>query len=284
MCSLSQVEHKEKLKVIKSVLLLSTLMPLQSSSKIRVKNLCKKLEKKIHLVLLPMSSFKVTANYIEKASPAVWLAEVQSISLALWFLSTVLSESLGEEVRSTTHPEPDDISRDLQFSYSHFHWGWCCTASKRNCRTHLMFLMPHFCPPPTPISNFSTVVSLRDSCPAELLTALHLCDCCHLPPSAMCLNDYRASSRTAILQRPAAAQFLQCWPLIARTQKHIATIILAQTRRPLVMWHSDVNVKESRPSHSGPHKTEKYWHTACSPPNPHLDGALSHSSTPLPMM
>ena len=106
-------------------------------------------------------------------------AQAQSISLAFGFLPTAGRQMRGNRliaycteglchIRSLT--SSPNICSSPAYTLTE---GGCCTASKGNCRTHLMFHPPHFCPPPphtlSPllpsssflVSNSSTVVFLR---------------------------------------------------------------------------------------------------------------------------
>ena len=132
-------------------------------------------------------------------------AEVQSISLAFGFLPTAGGWVRGNKAIAKCTWGPRH-SRGLTSSWNicssmarTFTEGGCCTASKGNCRTHLMFLAPHFCPPPTshPLSSSSLLLlprlqflycslSQRYSCPAQRLTGM-LCTSVILPspPSSL---------------------------------------------------------------------------------------------------
>lgn len=81
-------------------------------------------------------------------------ADVQSGSQAFGFLPTAERLARGSRVIANCTKGPRHIrsltsSWNICSSPAHtFPEGGCCTASKGNCRTHLMFLAPHFCPPP----------------------------------------------------------------------------------------------------------------------------------------
>lgn len=82
-------------------------------------------------------------------------ADVQSVSLAFGFLPTAGGRVRVNRVIENYTKGPRCHIRSLTSSWNicsspahTFTEGGCCTASKGNCRTHLMFLAPHFCPPP----------------------------------------------------------------------------------------------------------------------------------------